>query len=125
MSNASVYEQYQKLMDQWQHARSQKDDETASLRDRLDEVQGELKQALEDHASVLSRCEALTKQQETLAEQYDRERMTKYEFTVIFLNAFVHTNHSRQREMDRIREEIDQRPPLSAHEDAGTQTVDQ
>ena len=125
MPNVSVYEQYQKRMEQWEHALEQKDQETTYLHERLDEVQGELERALDGHASALSRCEVLTKQQETLAEQYDTEKATKYEFNNVVLHEFLHVNPSRQLEMDLIREEFDQRPPLAIHSDADTQTVDQ
>ncbi len=67
--SSPIMENYQKEIDQLQENVSQKDDEKTLLRDRLNEVELELRKTLDDHALTIRKCESLVGEQAALVEQ--------------------------------------------------------
>ncbi len=66
---SSQSENYQKHIQELQQNLSEKDNERSSLSERLNEVELELKKAVDDHASVKAKYELLTEGQNALVEQ--------------------------------------------------------
>jgi len=62
-------ENYQKQIEQLQQNLSEQDHDRTSLSERLNEVELELKKAVDDHASVKAKYELLTEGQNALVEQ--------------------------------------------------------
>ncbi len=60
---------YQKQIEQLQQNLSEQDHERASLSERLNEVELELKKAIDDHALLNAKYETLIEKQNTLEEQ--------------------------------------------------------
>jgi predicted nuclease with TOPRIM domain len=67
--SSSIIENYQKEIAQLQESLSRKDDERTLLRDRLNEVELELRKTLDDYASKMTKYESLVAERDALVEQ--------------------------------------------------------
>jgi len=67
--SSSIVEDYQKQIEQLQQNLSEKDNERTSLSERLDEVELELKKAIDDHASIAAKYETLIEERDALVGQ--------------------------------------------------------
>jgi flagellar biosynthesis chaperone FliJ len=68
LSSSSIVHDYQKQIDQLQEKLSQKEDEQISLSERFNEVDLELRKAVNDHASAMVKYQSLVEQQTLHAE---------------------------------------------------------
>ena len=68
LSSSSIVHDYQKQIDELQEKFSQKVDEQISLSERLNEVDLELRKAVDDHASAMVKYQSLVEQQTLHAE---------------------------------------------------------
>jgi len=66
---SSQFENYQKQIQELQQNISEKDNERNALSERLNEVELELKIAVDDHASVKAKYETLIEERNALGEQ--------------------------------------------------------
>jgi len=66
---SSQSESYQKQNEQLQQNLSEKDNQHTSLSERLNEVELELKKAMDDHASTMAKYETLIEERNALGEQ--------------------------------------------------------
>jgi hypothetical protein len=65
----SIIEDYQTQLDQLQQNLSAKDDERTLLRERLDDVELELRKTLDNHASLIIKNELLVEERDAVLEQ--------------------------------------------------------
>ncbi|UJR13672.1 hypothetical protein I4U23_000684, partial [Adineta vaga] len=72
-SLSSSLDDYQRRIDRLQDSLSQKDDERSVLHERLNEVQEELRKALDDHASLSATYESFVEQQAIDSEEKQNE----------------------------------------------------
>ncbi len=66
---SSQSENYQKHIQELQQNLSEKDNERSSLSERLNEVELELKKAVDDHVSLQAKYETLIEERNALVEQ--------------------------------------------------------
>jgi chromosome segregation ATPase len=66
---SSQFENYQKQIEQLQQNLCEKDNERSSLSERLNEVELELKKAIDDHASVKAKYESPIEERDALVGQ--------------------------------------------------------
>jgi len=66
---SSQSENYQKQIEQLQQNLSEQDHERTSLSERLNEVELELKKAIDDHASLKTKYQTLIEERNALKEQ--------------------------------------------------------
>ncbi len=74
-AQAPLFEDYQKQIGQLQRDLSQKDDERTLLQDRFNEVEFELRRALDDQISTTSRLEVLVEERNALVEQQNFQKI--------------------------------------------------
>ncbi len=67
--SASIAKDYQKQIEELQQNLSEKDDERTSLSERLNEVELELRRALDDHASTTAKYELFVEERDALIKQ--------------------------------------------------------
>jgi hypothetical protein len=67
--SSSIVEDYQKQIKQLQQNLSQKDDERILLRERLNEVELELRKTLDNDASVMAKYESVVEERDRLVKQ--------------------------------------------------------